>query len=113
MKEVYIMSAVRTPIGSFGGVFANLSTPQLGAAAIKGALKKSAVQAKEIQEVYIGNVLSANVGQAPARQASIFAGIGYDVPCTTINKVCASGSKAITLAAQSIMLGLADVVIAG
>src|SRR5438309_2147796 len=113
MKEVYIISAVRTPIGSFGGTLAALTAPQLGAAAIKGALKKAGVEAKEIQEVYMGNVLTANVGQAPARQASVFAGIGYDVPCTTINKVCASGSKAIMLAAQSIMLGINDAVIAG
>jgi acetyl-CoA C-acetyltransferase len=113
MKEVYIISAVRTPIGSFGGSLANLSAPQLGAAAIKGALKKAGLDAKEVQEVYMGNVLTANVGQAPARQASVFAGIGYDVPCTTINKVCASGSKAIMLAAQSIMLGISDTVVAG
>ena len=113
MKEVYIISAVRTPIGSFGGTLATITAPQLGAAAIKGALAKAKVDAKEIQEVYMGNVLTANVGQAPARQASIYAGIGYDVPCTTINKVCASGSKAIMLAAQSIMLGYNDVVVAG
>ncbi len=113
MKEVYIISAVRTPIGSFGGTLATVSAPQLGAAAIKGALSKAGIDAKEVQEVYMGNVLTANVGQAPARQASIYAGIGYDVPCTTINKVCASGSKAIMLAAQSIMLGHNDVVVAG
>jgi acetyl-CoA C-acetyltransferase len=113
MKEVYIISTARTPIGSFGGSLASLTAPQLGATAIKGLLKKSGVDPKEIQEVILGNVLTANVGQAPARQAAIFAGLGYDVPCTTINKVCASGSKAIMLAAQSIMLGLSDVVIAG
>jgi len=113
MKEVYIISTARTPIGSFGGSLASLTAPQLGAVAIKGLLKRSGVDAKEIQEVIMGNVLTANVGQAPARQAAIFAGLGYDVPCTTVNKVCASGSKAIMLAAQSIMLGLSDVVIAG
>jgi acetyl-CoA C-acetyltransferase len=113
MKEVYIISAVRTPIGSFGGALATVTAPHLGAAAIKGALKKAGVEAKEIQEVFMGNVLTANVGQAPARQSSIFAGLGYDVPCTTINKVCASGSKAIMLAAQSIMLGINDAVVAG
>jgi acetyl-CoA C-acetyltransferase len=113
MKEVYIIAAVRTPIGSFGGSLAAVTAPQLGAAAIKGALKKAGVEAKEVQEVYMGNVLTANVGQAPARQAAVFAGLPYEVPCTTINKVCASGSKAIMLAAQSIMLGINDVVIAG
>jgi acetyl-CoA C-acetyltransferase len=113
MKEVYIISAVRTPIGSFGGSLSGLSATQLGAAAIKGLLKKLAIDPKEVQEVIMGNVLSANLGQAPARQAAIFAGIPYEVPCTTINKVCASGSKAIMLGAQSIMLGINDVVIAG
>lgn len=113
MKEVYIISTARTPIGSFAGILASLTAPQLGAAAIKGALKKAGVDAGEVQEVIMGNVLTANVGQAPARQAAIFAGLGYEVPCTTINKVCASGSKAIMLAAQSIMLGNAEVVIAG
>jgi len=113
MKEVYIVSAVRTPIGSFGGSLSSLSAPQLGAAAIKGALAKANIDPKEVQEVIMGNVLSANVGQAPARQAAIFAGLGYDVECTTVNKVCASGSKAIIYAAQSIMLGHADVIVAG
>ncbi|MFL5729170.1 MAG: acetyl-CoA C-acyltransferase [Cytophagaceae bacterium] len=113
MKEVYIVSAVRTPIGSFGGSLASITAPQLGASAIKGALKKAGLDAKEVQEVYMGNVLTANIGQAPARQAAIFAGLPYEVPCTTINKVCASGSKAIMLAAQSIMLGINEVVVAG
>ncbi|MBX9851121.1 MAG: acetyl-CoA C-acyltransferase [Cytophagaceae bacterium] len=113
MKEIYIISAVRTPIGSFMGTLSTLTAPQLGAIAIKGAIKNVGIDAKEIQEVLMGNVLTANVGQAPARQAAIFAGLGYDIPCTTINKVCASGSKAIMLGAQSIMLGQADVVIAG
>ena len=113
MKEVVIVSAVRTPIGSFGGVFASLSATQLGAAAIKGALSKAGIDASEVNEVYMGNVLQAGVGQAPARQASKFAGLGDNVPCTTINKVCASGMKSIMLAAQSIALGQNDVVIAG
>lgn len=113
MKEVYIISAVRTPIGSFGGVFASLSATQLGSEAIKGALHKANVNAKEVQEVFMGNVVSANLGQAPARQASLGAGIGFNVPCTTVNKVCASGMKSIMFGAQSIMLGHNDVVVAG
>ena len=113
MKEVYIISVVRTPIGSFGGTLASLSATQLGAIAIKGLLKKTGINSNEVQEVIMGNVLTANLGQAPARQAAIFAGLPYEVPCTTINKVCASGSKAIMLAAQSIMIGFNDVVIAG
>ena len=113
MKKVYIVSAVRTPIGSFGGQFASVSATKLGAAAIKGALDKGKVSAEEVDEVFMGNVLSANLGQAPARQAAIFAGIPNTVPCTTVNKVCSSGAKAIMFAAQSIMLGDADVVVAG
>ncbi|MFD2515087.1 acetyl-CoA C-acyltransferase [Pontibacter locisalis] len=113
VKEVYIISAVRTPIGSFGGALASLSATQLGAAAIKGALKKAGVDKKEVQEVIMGNVISANVGQAPARQAAIFAGLGHEVECTTVNKVCASGSKAVMFAAQAIMLGHKDVIVAG
>lgn len=113
MKKVYIASAVRTPIGSFGGVLADVSATQLGAAAIKGALQKAGLTAAHIEEVYMGNVCSANLGQAPARQAAIFAGLSYNTPCTTINKVCASGAKAIMLAAQSIMLGFRDIVVAG
>ncbi|MDX5481492.1 MAG: acetyl-CoA C-acyltransferase [Hymenobacteraceae bacterium] len=112
-KEVYIISAVRTPIGSFGGALASLSATQLGAAAIKGALEKAGVDKKEVQEVIMGNVISANLGQAPARQAAIFAGLGHEVECTTVNKVCASGSKAIMFAAQAIMLGHKDVIVAG
>ena len=88
MKEVVIVSAVRTPIGSFGGSLSSVSATQLGAAAIKGALEKGNVKPEQIEEVYLGNVLQANEGQAPARQAAIFAGIGHNVPCTTINKVC-------------------------
>ncbi len=113
MQKVYILSAVRTPIGSFGGVLANVSATKLGAAAIKGALEKAAVQADKVGEVFMGNVVSANLGQAPARQAAIFAGIPNTVPCTTINKVCSSGAKAIMLGAQSIILGQKDIVVAG
>ncbi|MDN4165456.1 acetyl-CoA C-acyltransferase [Cytophagales bacterium LB-30] len=113
MKEVYIVSAVRTPIGSFGGSLSALSATQLGSAAIKGALAKIKLDPKEVQEVIMGNVISANLGQAPARQAAIGAGIGYNVPCTTVNKVCASGMKSVMYAAQSIMLGTAEVVVAG
>lgn len=113
MQEVYIISAVRTPIGSFGGSLAGVSATQLGATAIRGALEKAGVAAEEVDEVLMGNVVSANLGQAPARQAARFAGIPDSVPCTTINKVCASGMKCITLGAQSIMLGHNDIVVAG
>ncbi|MFZ6053330.1 acetyl-CoA C-acyltransferase [Halocola ammonii] len=113
MKEVYIVGAVRTPMGSFLGSLSGVPATQLGSTAIKGALQKSGVDAKEVNEVFMGNVLQANLGQAPARQAAIYAGIGENVPCTTVNKVCASGMKAMSLAAQSIMLGDNDVVVAG
>ncbi|GEO05369.1 acetyl-CoA acetyltransferase [Adhaeribacter aerolatus] len=113
IKEVYIISAVRTPIGSFGGALASLSATQLGAIAIKGALAKAGVDPAEVQEVLMGNVLSANLGQAPARQAALYAGLGYEVECTTVNKVCASGTKAIMFGAQAIMLGHKEVVVAG
>lgn len=113
MKEVYIVSAARTPIGSFGGKLARFSATELGSFAIKGALEKAGVDAKEVQEVLMGNVVSAGLGQAPSRQAALGAGIGDNVPCTTINKVCASGMKSIMLGAQSIMLGLQDVIVAG
>ena len=113
MEEVYIVSAVRTPIGSFGGILSSLTAVQLGSAAIKGALEKAGVAATEVSEVFMGNVISANLGQAPARQAALGAGIGANVPCTTVNKVCASGMKAVMLGAQSIMLGINDVVVAG
>ena len=113
MKEVVIVSAVRTPIGSFGGCLSSISATKLGAAAIKGAIEKAGIDCKIIDEVFMGNVLQANLGQAPARQAAIFAGISNDVPCTTINKVCASGMKSIMIAAQTIMCGDNDVVIAG
>lgn len=113
MQEVFIVSAVRTPIGSFGGSLAGVSATQLGAAAIKGALEKAGITPDQVNEVLMGNVVSANLGQAPARQAARFAGIPDNVPCTTVNKVCASGMKCITLGAQSIMLGMNDIVVAG
>lgn len=112
-KEVYIISAVRTPIGSFMGGLSSISATSLGATAIKGALEKGSVAAALIDEVFMGNVLQAGVGQAPARQAALGAGLGMNVPCTTINKVCASGMKSIMLAAQSIMTGDNHVVVAG
>ena len=113
MKEVVIVSAVRTPIGSFGGALSSVSATKLGAAAIEGALSKVGIDSKLIDEVFMGNVLQANLGQAPAKQAAIFAGISNNVPCTTINKVCSSGMKSIILAAQTIMCGDNEVVIAG
>jgi acetyl-CoA C-acetyltransferase len=113
MKEVYIVSAVRTAMGSFGGTLAGISATKLGAEAIKGALAKINLDGKLVQEVYMGSVLQANLGQAPARQAAKFAGLPDSVNCTTVNKVCASGMKSIALAAQSIMLGDNDIVVAG
>lgn len=113
MEEVYIVSAVRTPIGSFGGSLSSLTAIQLGSAAIKGALEKAEVAVEHVNEVFMGNVVSANLGQAPARQAALGAGIGTNVPCTTVNKVCASGMKSVMFGAQSIMLGINDVVVAG
>jgi acetyl-CoA C-acetyltransferase len=112
MKEVFIVSAVRTPIGSFGGSLVSLSATQLGAIAVKGALNKISLDPKLIQEVFFGNVISAGLGQAPATQVAVGAGLGYEIPCTLINKVCASGMKAIMLGAQSIMLGQNDIVVA-
>lgn len=112
MKEVVIVSAVRTPIGSFGGSLSGFTATQLGGFAIKGALEKAGITPQQVQEVYMGNVLSANLGQAPATQAAKFAGLP-DLPTTAINKVCASGTKAIMLAAQSIALGENEIVIAG
>ena len=113
MKEVYIVSAVRTPMGSFGGSLAGVSATKLGAAAIKGALAKIKLDPNEVQEVFMGCVLQANLGQAPARQAAKFAGLPDNVICTTVNKVCASGMKAVMLGAQSIAMGEADVIVAG
>ena len=113
VKEVVIVSAVRTPIGSFGGSLSSLSATELGAIALQGALEKAGVAPEQVQQVIMGNVISANLGQAPARQAAKKAGLPDTVECTTVNKVCASGSKAIMFAAQAIMLGQADVVLAG
>lgn len=113
MKEVYIVSAVRTPMGSFGGAFAGTSATQLGAAAIKAAVEKVKLDGQSINEVFMGVVMQANLGQAPARQAAKFAGLPDSVSATTINKVCASGMKSIALGAQSILLGDNDVVVAG
>ena len=112
-NKVVIVSAVRTPIGSFLGSLSSLSATQLGSAAIKGALDKINLDPSAVQEVYMGNVVQAGVGQAPARQAALGAGLPNNVPCTTVNKVCASGMKAIMNAAQAIALGDADVVVAG
>ncbi len=113
MKEVVIIAAVRTPMGSFGGSLKSMTATQLGAVAIKGALQKAGLAADKVQDVLMGCVIQANLGQAPARQAAKFAGLPNEVNCTTINKVCASGMKAISQAAQSIALGDADIVIAG
>ena len=113
MKEVYIVSAMRTPLGSFGGVFANIPATRLGETAIRGALERANVEAAVVEEVFMGNVCSANLGQAPARQAALYAGIPNTVPCTTVNKVCSSGAKAIMFAAQAIMLGQKDIIVAG
>jgi acetyl-CoA C-acetyltransferase len=113
MKEVYIISAVRTPIGSFGGSLASLSATALGSIAVKGAVQKAGIDPKLIQELYIGNVIAAGLGQAPATQIAAGAGLGFEIPCTLVNKVCASGMKAIMLGAQSIMLGQNDIVVAG
>lgn len=113
MKPVYIVSAVRTPLGSFGGSLSSLSAPALGSIAIKGALEKAGLSANTVDEVYFGNVCQANLGQAPARQAALGAGLGYNVPCTTVNKVCSSGMKTIMFGAQNIMLGMSDIVMTG
>jgi len=113
MKEVYIVGAARTPMGSFLGALSSVPATKLGATAIKGALDKAGISADQVQEVIMGNVLQAGLGQAPARQAAIYAGIPNTVPCSTINKVCASGMKAISLGAQSIMTGDNDVVVVG
>jgi len=113
MKEVYIVGAARTPMGSFLGSLSTVSAPTLGATAIKGALLKAGVDPNIVDEVFMGNVLQAGVGQAPARQAAMMAGIPNSVPCTTVNKVCASGMKSIALAAQTIIAGDNDVVVAG
>lgn len=113
MKEVVIVSAVRTPIGSFLGSLSEIPAPKLGAAAIKAALKNISLEPSMVDEVFMGNVVQAGVGQAPAKQAALFAGIPDSVPCTTVNKVCASGMKSIAFAAQAIKCGDADIVVAG
>jgi acetyl-CoA C-acetyltransferase len=112
-KEVYIISAVRTPMGSFLGAFASIPATQLGATAIKGAVEKANVPVDAIDEVFMGNVLQAGVGQAPARQAALVAGLNQNVPCTTVNKVCASGMKSIMLGAQTILAGDNHIVVVG
>lgn len=113
MKEVYIVAATRTAMGSFMGGLSGFTATELGAKAIKGALEKANINAEQVQEVYFGNVVSAGLGQAPARQAAIYAGLSKSTVCTTINKVCASGMKAVALAAMDIMTGEFDVVVAG
>lgn len=113
MKEVFICSAVRTPLGSFGGALSSVPATKLGATAIQGALQKAGIAPEEIQEVFMGNVCSANLGQAPARQAALYAGLKNTTICTTVNKVCSSAAKAIMFGAQSIMLGINDAVVAG
>ena len=113
MKEVYIVSAARTPIGSFGGGLSSLTAVKLGAFAVKGALEKIKLDPVHVQEVFFGNVISSGLAQAPATQVAVGAGLGYNIPCTLVNKVCASGMKAMMLGAQSIMLGTNDVVVAG
>jgi acetyl-CoA C-acetyltransferase len=113
MNEVYILSAVRTPIGSFGGTLKSFTATQLGAFAIKGAIEKSGIHPDHVNEVIMGSVIQANLGQAPARQAAKFAGLSDSVICTTVNKVCASGMKSIAIAAQSIMIGDAEIIVAG
>ena len=112
-REVYIISAVRTPIGSFGGILKEFSATRLGAIAIRGALEKAGLKPELVQDVLMGCVLQASLGQAPARQAAKFAGLPDDTNCTTINKVCASGMKSVAQASQSILLGDADIVVAG
>ncbi|MDX2189015.1 MAG: acetyl-CoA C-acyltransferase [Bacteroidota bacterium] len=113
MQPVYIVSSARTPIGSFNGALSSLTATQLGSEAIKAVVKKAKINPELITEVFMGNVLSAGLGQSPARQAALFAGLSESVVCTTVNKVCASGMKAVMLGAQSIMLGINDLVIAG
>lgn len=113
MKEVYVVSAVRTPMGSFMGAFSNIPATQLGSIAIRAAVERASIEVSAVDEVFMGNVLQAGVGQAPARQAALGAGLGHHVPCTTVNKVCASGMKAITLGAQSILAGDNHLVVVG
>src|SRR5436309_3313691 len=112
-SEVFIVGAARTPIGSFLGALADVPAVRLGATAIKAAMERSRVPAAEVRAVYMGNVLTAGVGQAPARQAAIYSGLPNTLPCTTVGKVCGSGLMATMLGAKSILLGDADVVVAG
>lgn len=112
-RDVYIVAAKRTPIGAFTGKLSHLQAPELGGIAIKGALDSIKLSPKEVDEIILGNVLSAGVGQAPARQASLKGGLGTNVPCTTINKVCSSGMKSIVFGSQSIALGHTDTVVTG
>ena len=113
MNKVYIVAASRTPMGSFGGSLSSLSATQLGTIAIKGALDTANVEAANVDEVYFGNVCQANLGQAPARQAALGAGIPINVPATTVNKVCSSGMKSVMFGASSIMLGHGDIMVTG
>lgn len=113
MKEVYIVSVARTPIGAFGGVLSSVSATDLGALVIKTAVERAGIKPEQVQEAFLGNVLSANLGQAPTKITALKAGLSTATPCTSINKVCASGMKAIMLAAQTIMLGDNDIVVAG
>lgn len=113
IEDVFIVSAVRTPIGSFGGSLASVSAPELGSIAIRACMERAKVNPEQVEEVYFGNVCSANLGQAPARQAAVKSGLPYEVCCTTVNKVCASGMKALMLGAQSIQLGARDVIVTG
>src|SRR5437867_2365429 len=112
-KDVFIVGAARTAVGSFLGAFADVPAPMLGAVAIKEGLGRAGFAGSDVQDVYMGNVLSAGIGQAPARQASIFAGIPSSVPCTTVNKVCGSGLQSVVLGTRQILLGDADIVVAG
>jgi acetyl-CoA C-acetyltransferase len=113
MKEVYIVSVARTPVGAFNGSLSALTAIELGSIAIKAAVERAGIAPDQVQDVYMGNVVSANLGQAPAKQAALLAGLSTETPCTTVNKVCASGMKAIMIAAQTIMLGDNDIVVAG
>jgi len=113
MKNIYITASTRTPLGAFQGGFSSLSAPQLGAVVIKSSLEKSTIKDTQVDEVYFGNVVSAGLGQAPARQAALQAGLSNSIPCTTVSKVCGSGMKAVMLAADSIQSGHINVAIAG
>ncbi len=113
MKEVFIVSTARTPLGSYGGALSGFSAVQLGSMAIKGAVERAAISPDQVQEVFFGNVISGNLGQAPARQAALGAGLSNSTPCTTVNKVCASGTKSTMFGAMQIQLGLSDIVVTG